>query len=169
MKKIFLFLFLLVGLTNSLIAGGDDRDLELIDTLNNQPQVLLSDEELLPPTEIEKIDEKQATALIPLKTQSDQANQEITSVSETNDAVNNETPYQSEPVDEEPTEIFNDDSDLESKEDVAQPTITISKEEVADTKLTQFELIALLIFSFFAIGTIYIARRNSTLSKRGRS
>jgi len=169
MKKIFLFLFLLVGLTNSLIAGGDDRDLELIDTLNNQPQVLLSDEELLPPTEIEKIDEKQATALIPLKTQSDQANQEITSVSETNDAVNNETPYQSEPVDEEPTEIFNDDSDLESKEDVAQPTITISKEEVADTKLTQFELIALLIFSFFAIGTIYVARRNSTLSKRGRS
>jgi len=169
MKKIFLFLFLLVGLTNSLIAGGDDRDLELIDTLNNQPQVLLSDEELLPPTEIEKIDEKQATALIPLKTQSDQANQEITSVSETNDAVNNETPYQSEPVDEEPTEIFNDDSDLESKEDVAQPTITISKEEVADAKLTQFELIALLIFSFFAIGTIYVARRNSTLSKRGRS
>jgi ABC-type lipoprotein release transport system permease subunit len=79
-----------------------------------------------------------------------------------------EKPYPSEPVEEEFKEAFNDESELASKENEEQATIKISKDEVIDTKASQYELIALLAFLLLVIATIYVARRNSTLRKRSR-
>ena len=135
MKTLPLFLLLLVGLTNSLFAGGDDRDMEVIGSVDNQPQELLVDEALLTSVEVEQVEEK---------------------------------PYPSEPVEEEFKEAFNDESELASKENEEQATIKISKDEVIDTKASQYELIALLAFLLLVIATIYVARRNSTLRKRSR-
>jgi hypothetical protein len=135
MKTLPLFLLLLVGLTNSLFAGGDDRDMEVIDSVDNKTQELLVDEALLTSVEVEQVEEK---------------------------------PYPSEPVEEEFKEAFNDESELASKENEEQATIKISKDEVIDTKASQYELIALLAFLLLVIATIYVARRNSTLRKRSR-
>ena len=164
MKTLPLFLLLLVGLTNSLFAGGDDRDMEVIDSVDNKTQELLVDEALLTSVEVEQVEEKQTTELISLKTQSDQVNKEIAPISEPSD----EKPYPSEPVEEEFKEAFNDESELASKENEEQATIKISKDEVIDTKASQYELIALLAFLLLVIATIYVARRNSTLRKRSR-
>ena len=135
MKTLPLFLLLLVGLTNSLFAGGDDRDMEVIGSVDNQRQELLVNEALLTSVEVEQVEEK---------------------------------PYPSEPVEEEFKEVFNDESELASKENEEQATIKISKDEVIDTKASQYELIALLAFLLLVIATIYVARRNSTLRKRSR-
>jgi hypothetical protein len=172
MKTLPLFLFLLVGLTSPLFAGGDDRDMEVIDSSNNQPQELLADEETLTSVEIEKTEEKQTTELITLKVQPDQVNQETTPVSEPSVEKADETLYSTEPVEEEfkeaPKETFNDESELVSIENENQANIKISKDEVTDTKASQYELIALLTFILLVIATVYVARRNSTLTKRGK-
>ena len=155
MKTLPLFLLLLVGLTNSLFAGGDDRDMEVIDSVDNEEiysalkpadEEIVADETLLTSVEV------------------DQVNKEIAPISEPSD----EKPYPSEPVEEEFKEASNDESELASKENEEQATIKISKDEVIGTKASQYELIALLAFLLLVIATIYVARRNSTLRKRSR-